>query len=228
MKKLKNNLPRVQKWAPSTLYRQCRRRIDWLHSMGLVICANGRYALSESGREFIPISAPEISNIQYQEIAQQERQLSELVLGEFQLFDDSVQEERSSPKVVRRNRFREIVIAQYEHYCAVCGFRLRILGSRYEVEAAHIIPKSKNGVDDPRNGISLCRTHHWAFDEGIISVHPDDLTVITASCLEDQKNDTSIQQILQLRGRPIRSVKNQDYAPAAKALEWHNQHIFWG
>ena len=227
---VKEQFPGVQKWDASTLYLQCSHRINWLRSMGLIIYANGRYALSESGREFILINAPEISNSQYREIVQQERQLSELVSGQFQLFDDSVQEERFSLKAVRRNRnFREKVTDQYEYYCAVCGFRLRLLEScHYEVEAAHIVPKHKNGVDDPRNGIALCKTHHWAFDKGIISVRPDDLTVITASYLEDQKNDTSIQQILQLRGRPIRSVKNKDYAPAAKALEWHNQHIFLG
>ena len=168
-----------------------------------------------------------MSTIQHQEISQQETQLSELVLGEFQLFDHLVQRGRSSHEVfVRNSAFRRIVTTQYEHYCAVCGFRLKTSRGGYEAEAAHIIPKHKNGVDDPRNGISLCRTHHWAFDKGVISVRPDDLTVIIASYLGDQKSDTSIQQILQLNGSRIRSVLNKDYSPAAKALAWHKWHIF--
>ena len=224
---VKERFPQVQNWSKRTLGNQCRHRINWLRAMGLVTSVDGRYALSESGWEFILINAPEVSTIQHQEISQQETQLDELVLGQFQLFDRSVQKERSSRKVfARNNAFRRIVTTQYEHYCAVCGFRLKTSRGGYEAEAAHIIPKHKNGVDDPRNGISLCRTHHWAFDKGVISVRPDDLTVIIASYLGDQKSDTSVQQILRLHGRRIRSVANRAYLPAVGALLWHNQHIF--
>ncbi len=226
---IKEQFPQVRNWSGRTLHNQCRHRINWLRSMDLITSVDGRYALSESGWEFILINAPEVSTIQHQEISRQETQLSKLVSEQFQLFDSSVQEERSFSKtVVRNSAFRKIVTAQYEHYCAVCGFRLKTPSGRYESEAAHIIPKRKNGVDDPRNGISLCKTHHWVFDEGVISVCPDDLTVITASYLEDQKKDISVQQILQLHGNPIRSVVNRDYSPAVKALAWHNQHVFWG
>jgi hypothetical protein len=36
-------------------------------------------------------------------------------------------------------------------------------------QAAHIVPKNKNGTDDPRNGLTLCRAHHWAFDAGLFT-----------------------------------------------------------
>jgi hypothetical protein len=226
---VKEQFPQVRNWSRRTLHNQCRHRINWLRAMSLITSVGGRYALSESGWEFILINAPEVSTIQHQEISQQETQLDELVLGQFQLFDRSVQKERSSRKAFARgSAFRKIVTTQYEHHCAVCGFRLKTPRSRYEAEAAHIVPKHKNGVDDPRNGIALCKTHHWAFDEGVISVCPDDLTVITASYLGDQKNDISVQQILQLRGAPIRPVVNKGYSPAVRALVWHNQHVFWG
>ena len=224
---IKEQFPQVQTWSKSTLDNQCRHRINWLRAMDLMAFLDGRYALSESGWEFILINVPEVSTVQHQEINRQETQLSELVSEKFQLFDRSVQKDSSLRKTFARNiAFRKIVTTQYEHCCAVCGFRLKTLRGRCEVEAAHIIPKHKNGIDDPRNGVSLCRTHHWAFDEGIISVHPDDLTVMTAAYLDDQKNDVSVQQILQLHGKRIRPVTNQTYSPAAEALTWHNQHVF--
>ena len=226
---VKAQFPRAQSWGETNSDYQCRHRLKWLRSMGLVTSERGRYALSKDGWKFILINMPDMSAIQHPEIIQQETQLNELVSEQFQLFDSSVQEERSFSKtVVRNSAFRKIVAAQYEHHCAVCGFRLKTPRGGYEVEAAHIIPKRKNGVDDPRNGIALCKTHHWAFDEGVISVCPSDLTVIVASYLEDQKSDVSVQQILQLRGSPIRSVLNEGYSPAVEALTWHNQHVFEG
>ncbi|WP_244531481.1 HNH endonuclease [Halogranum amylolyticum] len=42
-----------------------------------------------------------------------------------------------------------------------------------EVEAAHIYPRSENGADDPRNGLALCKLHHWAFDSGWLAVSDD-------------------------------------------------------
>ena len=219
--------PPEQSWSKSYSEYQCRNRLKWLRSMGLVEFIKRQYTLSKNGWEFMLMNMPEMSAIQHPEITQQETQLNKLVSEQFRLFDSSVQEARSFSKtVVRDSAFRKIVTAQYEHCCAVCRFRLKTPRGGYEVEAAHIIPKRKNGVDDPRNGIALCKRHHWAFDEGVISVCPDDLTVIVASYLDDQKNDVSVQQILQLHGKPIRSVLNENYSPAAEALTWHNQHVF--
>jgi hypothetical protein len=49
--------------------------------------------------------------------------------------------------------------------CVVCG--------NYEaVDPAHLIDRSllTEGQDDPRAVISLCRTHHREYDDGLISV----------------------------------------------------------
>jgi len=45
--------------------------------------------------------------------------------------------------------------------------------SFWEAEAAHIVPYSALGKDDIWNGITLCRTHHWAFDAGWLSLLDD-------------------------------------------------------
>jgi predicted restriction endonuclease len=49
-----------------------------------------------------------------------------------------------------------------------------------EAEAAHIIGKEVSGTDDPRIGLALSRSMHWAFDNGLftltdryeIEIHP--------------------------------------------------------
>lgn len=57
----------------------------------------------------------------------------------------------------------------YGHRCAFCGGRYGgVPGSRSGLEAAHILAWSKYDLDVPHNGMSLCKTHHWAFDAGLI------------------------------------------------------------
>ncbi len=57
----------------------------------------------------------------------------------------------------------------YRHRCAFCG---GIYGGvpnfRSGLEAAHILAWSKYDLDEPHNGMSLCKTHHWAFDAGLM------------------------------------------------------------
>ena len=72
----------------------------------------------------------------------------------------------SAPR--RDEAFRHIVLGAYDFTCAACEMKFR-LGNLIEATAAHIVPKRKGGTDDPRNGLALCRTHHWAFDVGLFS-----------------------------------------------------------
>jgi putative restriction endonuclease len=63
----------------------------------------------------------------------------------------------SAPK--RTEGFRRVVLHEYTYACAVCGTTFR-LNDLVEATAAHIVPKHQQGTDDPRNGLSLCHTHH--------------------------------------------------------------------
>ena len=58
--------------------------------------------------------------------------------------------------------FPGIVKQAYDYSCAICGAKRFSSIGQPEAEAAHIYLKSENGADDPRNGISLCKFHHWA------------------------------------------------------------------
>lgn len=76
---------------------------------------------------------------------------------------------------IRNVAFRDVVVTAYDRQCAVCGDVIAI-GGLIEVDAAHIVGVAERGADDPRNGLSLCVRHHWAFDRGGFVVK-DDLTV---------------------------------------------------
>lgn len=66
-----------------------------------------------------------------------------------------------------QTKFKFQVIKRYGSQCAVCGISIYSL-----LQAAHIIPVSDNGSDDPRNGLVLCANHHIAFDQNMFVIDP--------------------------------------------------------
>lgn len=221
--------PALRNWSERTVNSQFRHRMNWLQAMGLVVSTTSGYALSESGWQFVQRHPPEAIAIQPHEIEEQEAQLHKVVSEPFQPFDLSPRKSYSlRQSFVRDRAFRKIVTFQYDYYCAICEFRLATPEKIYEADAAHIIPKGQQGSDDPRNGLSLCRTCHWLFDKGIVSVDARDLSVLVASYLQKEARDPSVRQVLEYRNRRIRSVKNHQYAPSPQALQWHNRQIFLG
>jgi HNH endonuclease len=79
--------------------------------------------------------------------------------------------------IPRDDAFRVGVAELYDYRCAICSLALRGPGGSREVQSAHIYPKAVDGKDDLRNGICLCRMHHWAFDAGWFWL-TDDCTII--------------------------------------------------
>lgn len=60
--------------------------------------------------------------------------------------------------------FRRRVLGAYEHRCAVCGIQLKL------IDAAHILPVADPAsTDETANGVALCKLHHAAMDQGLIS-----------------------------------------------------------
>lgn len=224
---VKERFPQMKHWGERTLANQCRHRLNWLRAMGLVERTKAKYSLSEAGSKLVLAYPPEAMAIQRHEVQMQEGEICKLALGKFELFDASTEKKQMlRTTFVRDCAFREVVTRQYEHHCAICDFRLGTPKHIFEADAAHIVPKSKRGTDDPRNGICLCGIHHWAFDEGVVSVHAKNLTVMVADYLRKISGDKSVRSVLQFQGKRIRSVTNVEYAPSAVALEWHNQNVF--
>lgn len=76
----------------------------------------------------------------------------------------------------RQGKFRKEVLEAYDNTCAVCGIREPKI-----LRAAHIIPVSRGGVDDIKNGICLCTNHEVAFDRDLIKIRPNGLIEVKST-----------------------------------------------
>ncbi len=74
-------------------------------------------------------------------------------------------------------KFRQNVRAAYNSRCIMCGNRFPPTSiSDTGIDAAHILPWAAYDLDEVRNGLALCKLHHWAFDQKILLVVYEDGT----------------------------------------------------
>jgi hypothetical protein len=110
------------------------------------------------------------------------------------LTDDGDTQETTATTRSRSEAFRVGVRKIYDHKCAVCSIEAYGPGDGSTVvDAAHIYPKSEDGADDLRNGLCLCKQHHWAFDEGWFTF-TDDHTVRVHPNLPDDSDYDFIRE----------------------------------
>jgi len=136
-----------------------------------------------------------------------------------------VAENRAVYRVSRQKRdaaFRNIVLANYGYTCAVTGLRFH---SSHHVEAdgAHIIGKDVRGTDDPRNGIALSKSAHWAFDRGLFTIS-DQYEVV----VNPKLTNVSIARFpaLEMNRRKVLLPQDSCYWPHPNALAWHKEQKF--
>ena len=84
-----------------------------------------------------------------------------------------------------QRRFKFRVFQRYGARCAVCDVSIAEL-----LDAVHLLPKRRNGTDDPRNGLVLCPLHHRAFDGGLFGIEAETLTIVY------QQNGPSADELL--------------------------------
>ena len=107
----------------------------------------------------------------------------------------------------------------YGFRCAVCGSCLQSPKGHYEVQSAHIYPKVKDGSDDLRNGLCVCRLHHWALDVGWMSLS-DDHTVLVHP---DLPEDDDYESIRQFAGAKLRLPTDKRFAPLPMFMQEHRK-----
>lgn len=135
--------------------------------------------------------------------------------------------ERPIVERIQNKRFRDAIFARhirdiYRDTCAMTGIRIVNGGNRAEMEAAHIIPVEENGPDSVRNGLALCRTVHWLFDRGFVSV-ADDHSILLA----EKQVDDRLATLFRSEGRIL--VPDDPRAqPHPQFLRWHRENRFKG
>lgn len=132
--------------------------------------------------------------------------------------------QRVTNQPVRDSAFRFKVRDAYDFTCAITGLRIINGGGRPEMEAAHIKPVGDDhkGPDSVRNGIALCRTAHWMFERGIISLN-DDFSLLTS----EKQMPENARQLFHL-DRMAKVPDMPQYQPHPKFLEYHRDVIFKG
>ncbi len=141
-----------------------------------------------------------------------------------------VQEDRTVSQYERKQRdraFRTIVLDEYRRQCAVCQskfvYREKNKPDLIEAEAAHIISVENKGTDDPRNGVSLCRRHHWAFDHGFFTITDARVVKISPAIHRAQVINFDLEEY---DSQPINAPARFSYQPHEEALHYHQKQVF--
>ena len=127
---------------------------------------------------------------------------------------------RSAVVQVRINqaRFRKAVLASYNNTCCISGLRHSKL-----VIASHIVPWSvdKENRLNPRNGLCLSAIHDRAFDQGLLTVGPDGLIVLSEELRKIKTTSAFAEVVVACDGRPLQ--KPERFAPNPEFLKWHRE-----
>ena len=115
---------------------------------------------------------------------------------------------------LHQRAFRERVLAAYRHQCALCHLKHDEL-----LDAAHIIPDTEpEGEPVVRNGLSLCRLHHAAFDRFFVGVRPDYVIEIRPDLLLEKDGPTLRHAIQALHGQRIILPRKKEEHPSVDLL----------
>ena len=126
----------------------------------------------------------------------------------------------SRKAIARDTAFRETLLTQYHRRCSVSGIALAT-HSLAETEAAHVIPIGRGGADEPRNGITLTGTLHWAFDRGLFGISENRRVFVPAPVLAMPENEW----LVQFHEKQISEADKPSLRTAAEAFAWHRTNI---
>ncbi len=135
-------------------------------------------------------------------------------------------------KVAVRNAFfGKAVVHAYGYKCAFCGLKVTRSITQNIVDGAHIQPFARFYNNSIKNGISLCKNHHWAFDRGwffIEYIKEDNkykYKIRVASDIEETSNENA-RCMLGLENDEIQLPISDKYYPDPDALSWHRNNVF--
>lgn len=159
---------------------------------------------------------PTAPPVRLTDVAVAEAEIDDRTSGPFALIDTDAQWVPGGRRIARAKAFSRLVLAAYGKRCAMCGAGLTHPDGRSEVEAAHIVSRGSRGVDDVRNGLALCRAHHWAFDNGLLGLDPTGMIKIHPA-VAGMPQSSSLSS---LAGQALRAPVSAADAPHPDALAW--------
>lgn len=123
---------------------------------------------------------------------------------------------------VNQNVFRTMILSNYNEKCAITGINIPEL-----LIASHIIPWADDEKErlNPENGICLSALYDKAFDKGLITISPEDYTIVLSRELKEYSNTNYFQQ-------HFGSIEHQhillpeEHKPNRDFLDYHSKHIF--
>ena len=131
----------------------------------------------------------------------------------------------AAQRLSRNDLFRPAVLTAYQSSCSVSGLGLvhesHRGDERYEVEAAHIVPVARGGIDSVANGLALNRTIHWAFDNGMLWIDGEYRVNIAQRAADNDRNDW----LLRFNGRRMSLPCREELRPKAEFLRWHADQV---
>ena len=122
---------------------------------------------------------------------------------------------------VRDWKFKTKVMNLYDNTC--CVSRLKVEPTFALIEAAHIKPHAKFGINTITNGIPLCVYLHRAFDHGLISLS-DHYTILVKGKRTFTETDSPLN-LRQFEGQEILLPAADRYYPALENLAWHRERF---
>lgn len=137
---------------------------------------------------------------------------------------EGVDKETVIKRRVNQDVFRNMILNNYDECCAITGINIPEL-----LVASHIIPWSKNKQErlNPSNGICLSALYDKAFDQGLITIKPDDYTVVLSSALLEYHTESFFDRHFKsIEKRRI--IMPEEYAPKPDFLAYHRDNIFKG
>lgn len=122
--------------------------------------------------------------------------------------------------------FRRMILVNYGSRCALTGIDIPQL-----LIASHIIPwedkTHKKERLNPCNGICLSALYDKAFDKGLITISPDDYTVLLSSALREyETQEYYAKHFGSISGKQI--TMPTEYKPNCDFLAYHRDRIFVG
>ncbi|MHB8191127.1 MAG: HNH endonuclease [Ferrimicrobium sp.] len=120
---------------------------------------------------------------------------------------------------IGQSGFRVLVTEAYHQRCAITGE-----STLATLEAAHIVPFSRETTHDVRNGMLLRADFHRLYDLGLVSVTPDLKVRISPKIHEQSYNGKAYYR---LDNQPLSVVPDRhDFSPDPDRLAWHYDNLF--